>query len=145
MFCISTRRTCSVQQTAQVFEIFWIPSFPLLPAVATFSVKMVLGNVKAKTPFAYATKHFLQRILISSYSMTFHNLFHDLFKFSITLRLAVTFKNFQNFPYFRVFFDLAQLTGTKFGVHQNVCRISCCFTSRLYITVHRPSFDTCSN
>ena len=77
--------------------------------------------------------------------MTFHDLFHDLFKFSITLRLAVTFKNFQTFPYFRVFFDLAQLTGKKLGVHQNVCRFSRCFSSHLYITVHCPGFDICSN
>ena len=41
--------------------------------------------------------------------MTFHNFFKDLFKFSVTLGLAVTFGNFQNLPSFRVFFDLTQL------------------------------------
>ena len=32
--------------------------------------------------------------------------FHDFIKFSITLGLAVTFKTLQNFPSFKVFFDL---------------------------------------
>ena len=32
--------------------------------------------------------------------------FHDFIKFSMTLGLAVTFKTFQNFPSFNVFFDL---------------------------------------
>ena len=30
----------------------------------------------------------------------FHDFFHDLFKFSKTLELVVTIKNFQNFPCF---------------------------------------------
>ena len=41
-----------------------------------------------------------------SKSMTFHKFFRDLFTFSMTLSLAVTFKNVQNFPCFKVFFDL---------------------------------------
>ena len=43
--------------------------------------------------------------LSSSNSMTFHDFFNDLFKFSKTLGLVVTFKNFQNFPSFGVFFE----------------------------------------
>ena len=43
----------------------------------------------------------------SSNSMTFH----DLFSFSKTLGLAVIFKNFKNFPCFRVFLDLKQFNG----------------------------------
>ena len=43
----------------------------------------------------------------------FHDFFHDLFKFSITLGLAVTFENFQNFPCFRVFFYLKQFNRHK--------------------------------
>ena len=45
--------------------------------------------------------------------MTFHDFFLDLFKFSITLGSAVTFENFQNFPCFRVLFDLKQFNRHK--------------------------------
>ena len=41
----------------------------------------------------------------ASNSMTFNEFFRDLFTFSTTLCLAVTFKNVQNSPCFRVFFD----------------------------------------
>ena len=43
----------------------------------------------------------------------FRGFFHDLFKFSIILGLAVTFKNFQNFPCFRVFFYFKQFNRHK--------------------------------
>ena len=43
-------------------------------------------------------------------SMTF---FNDVFKFSKTSGLVVTFKNFQNFPCFGVFFDLKQFNRNK--------------------------------
>ena len=36
----------------------------------------------------------------------FHDFFHDLFKFSMSFGLAVTFENFQNVPYFSIFFGL---------------------------------------
>ena len=42
-----------------------------------------------------------------------HDFFHDLFKFSITLGLAVTYENFQNFPCFRVLFYLKQFNRHK--------------------------------
>ena len=45
--------------------------------------------------------------------MTFHDFFHDLFKFSKTLGLAVSFKNFKKFPCFRVFYDLKQFNRYK--------------------------------
>ena len=38
--------------------------------------------------------------------MTFHDFFHDLFKFSTTLGLTVTFESFQNFPCFSIFLKL---------------------------------------
>ena len=34
--------------------------------------------------------------------MTFQSFFHDIFQFFMTLGLAVTFENFQNYPCFRV-------------------------------------------
>ena len=40
--------------------------------------------------------------------MIFLDFFHDLFKFSMTLGLFVTLKNFHNFPSLGVFFDLKQ-------------------------------------
>ena len=43
----------------------------------------------------------------------FHDFFHDLFKFSKTLGLAVSFKKFTNFPCCRVFFDLQQFNRHK--------------------------------
>ena len=46
-------------------------------------------------------------------SMTFHHFFHDLFKFSKTLGLAVSFKHFKNFPCFRVFYDVKQFNRHK--------------------------------
>ena len=45
--------------------------------------------------------------------MTFHDFFHDLFKFSKTLGLAVTFKRFKNFPCFRGSLDLKQFNRHK--------------------------------
>ena len=44
--------------------------------------------------------------LSSSNSMTFHDFFHELFKFSMTIGLAVTLQNIQTFPCFRLLFDL---------------------------------------
>ena len=43
----------------------------------------------------------------------FHDFFHDLFKFSKTLGLAVSLKKFTNFPCCRVFFDLQQFNRHK--------------------------------
>ena len=58
--------------------------------------------------------------------MTFHDFFHDLFKFSMTLGLVITFKNFNNFPSLGVFFDFKQFNRHKLtGVHQNTCRLCC--------------------
>ena len=48
----------------------------------------------------------------------FHDFFHDLFKFSKTLGLAVTFKNFKNFPCFRVFLGLKEFNRHKLWCSQ---------------------------
>ena len=58
-------------------------------------------------------RHFLPLQGSSSFelnnsSMIFLDFFHDLFKFSMTLGLVVTLKNFHNFPSLGVFFDLKQ-------------------------------------
>ena len=45
--------------------------------------------------------------------MTLHDFFNDLFKFSKTSGLVVTFKKFQNFLCFGVFFDLKQFNRNK--------------------------------
>ena len=42
----------------------------------------------------------------SFYLFKFHDFFHDLFQFSMTLGIAVTFKNVENYPCFRAVFDL---------------------------------------
>ena len=55
--------------------------------------------------------------LTSPNFMTFHDFFHDLFKFSNTFGFAVSFKNFKNFPWFRVFFDLKQFNRHKLKMH----------------------------
>ena len=53
----------------------------------------------------------------------FHDYFHDLFKFSMTFGLAVTFENFQNVPCFRIYFlTLNSSTDTNSSVYQNGCR-----------------------
>ena len=49
----------------------------------------------------------------------FHDFFHDLFKFSMTLGLAVTFKKFQNLPCFKVFFYLKQFNSHQLWYAQN--------------------------
>ena len=67
----------------------------------------------------------------------FHDFFHDLFEFSMTLSLAVSFKNFKNFPCFRVFFDLNSLTDINSGVNQNACRVYCLITP-LYLALSLP-------
>lgn len=42
----------------------------------------------------------------SSNSMTSHDFFHAPFIFTLTLGLAITFQDFQNFPSFSIFFTL---------------------------------------
>ena len=66
--------------------------------------------------------------------LKFHDFFHHLFTFSMTLCFAVTFKNVQNIPCFRVFFALNSSTDTNSGVHQNVC-LSRCLITPLYLTL----------
>jgi len=70
--------------------------------------------------------------------MTFHDLFHDLFLFSMTLSLTVTFENSQNYPCFRVKFALFFAIS---GLCQNMCSSNCpesicmggyCSVTRLY-------------
>ena len=60
----------------------------------------------------------------SSNSMTFHDFFHDLFKFFKTLGLAVRFK-IKTFTCFRAFFDLKQFNRHK------VCRSPKCVSFTL--------------
>ena len=51
------------------------------------------------------------------------------FKFSKTLSLADSFKNFKNFPCFRVFLDLKEVNRHNSGVHhQSACRLRCLIT-----------------
>ena len=47
--------------------------------------------------------------------MTFNDFFHDLFKFSMTLGLVVTFQNFHSFPSLVVFFDFNQFNRHNLG------------------------------
>ena len=76
----------------------------------------------------------------------FRGFFHDLFKFSIILGLAVTFKNFQNFPCFRVFFDFKQ-----FNRHKLWCPPKCMplalfnYSSLYYCILHCPCLIIGSN
>jgi len=58
--------------------------------------------------------------------MTFHDLYHDLFPFAMTLRLAVTFENLHNYPCFRVkfaFFFKSQAFAKMYAV-QIALRVS---------------------
>ena len=53
----------------------------------------------------------------------------------MTLGLAVTFENFQNFLYFSLFFYLKQFNRKKnSGIHHNACRSRCLITP-LYLTL----------
>ena len=78
--------------------------------------------------------------------LKFCDFFHDLFKFSIILGLAVTFKNFQNFLCFRVFFDFKQ-----FNRHKLWCPPKCMplalfnYSSLYYCILHCPCLIICSN
>ena len=57
--------------------------------------------------------------------------------FSMTLGLAVTFKNFQNFTRFSIFFTINSSTDTNSGIHQNACRSRRLITP-LYLTLSLP-------
>lgn len=59
--------------------------------------------------------------LNSSNSMTFHDFFHYLFQFSMTLDLPVAFKKFQKNPCFRVFFDITQFNRHNLCLCQSLC------------------------
>ena len=56
--------------------------------------------------------------------MTFHDFFHDLSKFSLTISLhvAATLEISKNCPCFRVFFDLTQYNGQT-AVSNKMCAI----------------------
>ena len=75
--------------------------------------------------------------LSSSNSMTFHDFFHDIFKFSRTLGLAVCFKTSKTFPFLDYFLTLNSSTDTNSGVYQNACRLRCLMT-HLYLTLSLP-------
>ena len=82
--------------------------------------------------------------LSSSNSMTFHYFFHDLSKFSMTLGLAATLKIFQDFPCFRVFFDLTQcnrqtLVFNKMCAICTVFKITLCLSLSLLRNLQRPT------
>ena len=74
-----------------------------------------------------SSSHTLYRVrtlLSSSNSMTFHDFLHDLFKFSKTFGLAVSFKNPKPLLVLEHFLTLNSTTDTNSGVHQNECRYS---------------------
>ena len=76
----------------------------------------------------------------------FRGFFHDLFKFSIIIGLAVTFKNFQNFPCFRVFFDLKQFNRHKLWCPPKCMRLALFnYSSLYYCILHCPCLIICSN
>ena len=77
--------------------------------------------------------HRVHTLLSSSNSMTFHDFFHDFFKFSKTIGLAVTFTNLRTFLALEYFLTLNSWTDTNSGVHQNACRLRCLIT--LYLTL----------
>ena len=81
--------------------------------------------------------HRVRTLLSSSSAMTFHDFFHDLFKFSKTLGLNVTFKNLKTFLAREYFLILNSWTDTNSGVHQNACHLRCLITS-LYLTLSSP-------
>ena len=74
-------------------------------------------------------------LLSSSNPMTFYDFFHDLFKFSMTLGLAVTFKKL--FVVFEYFLTFNSSTDTNSGVHKNAC-CSHCLIPTLYLTLSPP-------
>ena len=74
-------------------------------------------------------------LLSSSIPMTFYDFFHDLFKFSMTLRLAVTFKKL--FVALEYFLTFNSSTDTNSGVHKNAC-CSHCLIPTLYLTLSPP-------
>ena len=74
----------------------------------------------------------------------FHDFIHDLFKFSKTLGLAVSFKNFKNFPCFGVFFDLKQFNRRKLWCPPKCMPFELAVWLLLY-TLHCPCLVICSN
>ena len=67
--------------------------------------------------------------------MTSHDFFHDLFKFSKTLGLAVSFKNSNPKLVLERFLTLNSSTDTNSGVHQNAYRLRCLITPLSYIVL----------
>ena len=64
------------------------------------------------------SQHRVPTLLSSSSSITFHDIFHELFKFSRTLGLAVSFKNSETFFVLEYFLTLNSSTDTNSGVHR---------------------------
>ena len=82
----------------------------------------------------------LKVLLQGSYSFElfkFHDFFHDLFKLSKNLGLAVSFKNTKPLLVVELFLTLKSSTDTNSGVHQNACRLRCLITP-LYLTLSSP-------
>ena len=82
--------------------------------------------------------------LYSSNSMTSRDFFCALFIFTVTLGLAVTSKNFQNFPSFRIFFYLNNSTKTT-PVSTKMHSVRTIFTPLYLKAEHYPCFVICSN
>ena len=59
----------------------------------------------------------------SFYLFKFHDFFYDLFQFSMTSGIAVTFKNFENYPCFRAVFDPIHSTTDYTLVSTKMCAI----------------------
>jgi len=80
-------------------------------------------------------------LLSSLNSMTFHEFFHDLFKFSMK-GYAVNFKNFQNYSCFKVFFNFKQFN------RKTLVSIKMCAVRDVWLLLsisHRLCFVICSN
>ena len=76
--------------------------------------------------------------------MTFYDYFcHDLFKFSMTVSLAVSFEDFQIFLVLAYFLTLNSSKDTNSGVHQNTSR-SRCLTTSLDLKLSLACFVICS-
>ena len=92
--------------------------------ISVWRISMQILGLKELTWHDYdETRGRVRTLFISSNSMTFHDFFHGLFQFSMTLGRAVTLKNFHKYPCFRAFFDQIHSTTGYTLVSTKMCAI----------------------
>ena len=103
--CLSIAAKVKNLQNNPKFHMLWL-------SMSFHGTNSSSGSFHPCTKLCHTEREKTAPFIQGSYSYELFK-FHDLFKFSKTLGVTVSFKTFTNFPCFGVFFDLKQFNGHK--------------------------------